>query len=121
MGLDDKAMEDLLALKRANEQQRAEIDAALAKHKRAHIRELRLETARKCEALGITLAELLADTHKPDKRSTVQPRYKDPASGKSWSGRGTIPNWLRPKVAPGGVELTGEAREQALAPYLVKS
>ena len=35
------------------------------------------------------------------KGQPVQAKYRDPASGKTWSGRGLQPNWLRDHVASG--------------------
>ena len=36
-----------------------------------------------------------------DKRLTVAPKYKDPASGKTWTGRGKTPAWLAAQLAAG--------------------
>ena len=36
-----------------------------------------------------------------DRRVTVAPKYKDPASGKTWTGRGKTPGWLVAQVAAG--------------------
>lgn len=34
-------------------------------------------------------------------RAAVVARYRDPASGKTWTGRGVHPNWLKEYVAQG--------------------
>jgi DNA-binding protein H-NS len=39
-----------------------------------------------------------------DKRNTVAPKYKDPESGKTWTGRGKTPAWLVAQVAAGRVK-----------------
>lgn len=36
-----------------------------------------------------------------DKRNVVAPKYQDPASGKTWTGRGKPPAWLSAKLAEG--------------------
>lgn len=36
-----------------------------------------------------------------DKRVTVAPKYKDPASGKTWTGRGKTPAWMATQLAGG--------------------
>lgn len=36
-----------------------------------------------------------------DKRSAVAPKYKDPISGKTWTGRGKTPAWLAANIAAG--------------------
>ena len=36
-----------------------------------------------------------------DKRNVVAPKYLDPASGKTWTGRGKSPAWLSAQIANG--------------------
>jgi DNA-binding protein H-NS len=36
-----------------------------------------------------------------DKRSAVAAKYKDPDSGKTWTGRGKTPNWLAANLSAG--------------------
>jgi len=36
-----------------------------------------------------------------DKRNVVAPKYKDPTSGKTWTGRGKSPAWLSAELATG--------------------
>lgn len=36
-----------------------------------------------------------------DRRSAVAPKYRDPASGATWSGRGRMPVWLAEAVGSG--------------------
>lgn len=36
-----------------------------------------------------------------DKRTTVAAKYRDPASGKTWTGRGKTPTWLTSQLAAG--------------------
>ena len=36
-----------------------------------------------------------------DKRNTVAPKYQDPDSGKTWTGRGKSPAWLSAHLASG--------------------
>lgn len=49
------------------------------------------------EQHGITLAELGGAPAKAAKKSSrppVLPKYKDPATGQTWSGRGRAPLWV---------------------------
>ena len=39
-----------------------------------------------------------------DGRSSVKPKYRDPNSGKTWSGRGNAPKWYSAHIAAGGTE-----------------
>jgi DNA-binding protein H-NS len=45
-----------------------------------------------------------------DKRTTVAPKYQDPISGKTWTGRGKTPAWLAAYLTAG----------QAKQDYLIK-
>lgn len=36
-----------------------------------------------------------------DKRAVVAPKFKDPVSGKTWTGRGKTPSWLASELAAG--------------------
>ncbi|MEO8013506.1 MAG: H-NS histone family protein [Polaromonas sp.] len=36
-----------------------------------------------------------------DKRNVVAPKYQDPTSGKTWTGRGKSPAWLSAQLAEG--------------------
>ena len=36
-----------------------------------------------------------------DKRNVVAPKYQDPVSGKTWTGRGKSPAWLSAELAAG--------------------
>ena len=75
------------------EQQRTERAAAIAQ-----VRELMSQ-------FGLTLADIgargahAAPTAAP--RAKVAAKYRDPATGQTWSGRGLQPNWLKAALAGG--------------------
>ncbi|CAN7656348.1 H-NS histone family protein [Acidovorax sp. LjRoot129] len=47
---------------------------------------------------GITVNEIMpAAERAPRARQRVEPKYRDPASGKTWSGRGKPPLWIAGK------------------------
>ncbi len=56
---------------------------------------------------GITLADIDDGSTKRApaaaiaKTSTVAPKYRDPVSGKTWSGRGLKPRWMTAAIADG--------------------
>lgn len=39
-----------------------------------------------------------------DKRSSVAPKYRDPETGETWSGRGKPPTWMAAKLAAGATK-----------------
>ncbi|MDG3065642.1 H-NS histone family protein [Thauera mechernichensis] len=43
-----------------------------------------------------------------DKRAAVKPKYRDPSSGKTWTGRGVMPKWMKTAVE------VGRSREEFL-------
>ncbi|MBR7070072.1 MAG: H-NS histone family protein [Oxalobacter sp.] len=44
---------------------------------------------------GITVADLSKSSKSSaKKRATVPPKYRDPATGKTWTGRGRAPKWI---------------------------
>lgn len=59
------------------------------------------------KAHGLTAADLgfsgkgAAKRVVSDKRNVVVPKYQDPESGKTWTGRGKSPTWLSAKLAEG--------------------
>ncbi|MCU0968279.1 MAG: H-NS histone family protein [Rubrivivax sp.] len=52
---------------------------------------------------GLTLADLSAKASPPAKKAggKVPPKFRDPATGSTWSGRGLQPTWLREALASG--------------------
>lgn len=58
--------------------------------------------------LGFTAAEMAPGRSRatprasaPDRRSVVAPKYRDPSSGATWSGRGRMPRWMAEAVESG--------------------
>ncbi|HML83438.1 MAG TPA: H-NS histone family protein [Thiomonas arsenitoxydans] len=52
---------------------------------------------------GLTLSDLGGMSHASSSRKgvAVPPKYRHPASGALWSGRGQKPRWLREEIAQG--------------------
>ncbi|MDN7592077.1 H-NS histone family protein [Burkholderia seminalis] len=58
------------------------------------------EIVRMMRAYDISLDDLgamLSRDERPDRRVRVAPKYMDPRTGKTWSGRGRRPVWLNGK------------------------
>ena len=99
-------LQELLAQKAALEQQQAELERKIADSKRAE----RADAIAKVQALmaeyGLTLADLGArlPAAKPAKAGTgtkAAVKFRDAATGQTWSGRGLQPNWLKAALAAG--------------------
>jgi DNA-binding protein H-NS len=54
---------------------------------------------------GLTLADLSTRAPRVVKVSKVAPKYRNQATGETWSGRGLQPKWLKAAIA-GGAKLT---------------
>ena len=68
------------------------------------------EIRQKIRDYGLTAADLglvAAASSKSDessragKRAAVKPKYEDPATGKTWSGRGVMPKWMKAAMDAG--------------------
>ena len=86
---------ELMAQKAAIEQQIADAQKAERADAVARVRALMAEH-------GLTLADLSARTAAPKKTGAkVAPKYRDAATGNTWSGRGLQPKWLKEALASG--------------------
>lgn len=85
---------DLLAQKEALEKQ---IAAARRDERQAAISQIKALMAEH----GLTLADLGSRTKPKGGTGKVAPKYRDKASGQTWSGRGLQPRWLKAALATG--------------------
>ncbi len=91
------SLSDLIAQKEALDRQIREVQSAAKTEAVAKVREL-------MSTHGLTAADLVAPVRakqgtKPG--SKVEPKYRDPASGSTWSGRGLKPKWLTAAIESG--------------------
>jgi DNA-binding protein H-NS len=102
-------LQDLRAQQAALLEQQAalarEIEAQLAAQRSAAIAEIKRLMAEH----GLAVADLGSsggakgkkDSAAPAKESKVAAKYRDPATGSTWSGRGLKPKWLSAAIAEG--------------------
>lgn len=94
------------------EQQRQESYQALMEKANQLIREAnRLKEAErqqiiadiraKMKAHGITIQEIQSGTRRSRIRMKGEPVYRDPASNRTWTGMGRMPNWIKEAMANG--------------------
>ena len=69
--------------------------------RRAEIAAVVLEIQAKMKEYGITLADLRGGSKKAKASNAVAAKYRYPATGESWSGRGRAPKWLAAELAKG--------------------
>jgi DNA-binding protein H-NS len=90
------SLNDLLAQKAALEQKIAEVQREERGQAIAKIRALMAEYG-----LALTDISARAPTAPRKASSKVAPKYRNPATGDTWSGRGLKPNWLRAALESG--------------------
>ncbi len=81
---------DLLAQREALEQQ-------IAAARKTEVADAVQKIKGLIEAFGLTQDDVFPATKQKQKRETgsVAPKYRDPATGQTWSGRGKPPNWIK--------------------------
>jgi DNA-binding protein H-NS len=81
--------------------QRAELDAKIEQTKDS----VRAEAVAKVKSLmaenGLTIADISTRTPKVTKVSKVAVKYRNQATGETWSGRGLQPKWLKAAINGG--------------------
>lgn len=83
---------------------KAQAEALLQQAEAARLAEIAAVVAEiraKMKECGITLADLKSGAKKTRPGAAVAAKYRNPASGKTWSGRGRAPKWLADEVARG--------------------
>jgi DNA-binding protein H-NS len=78
---------ELIAQKEAIEQQIKELRKNQCQDAILRIRELVSE-------FDLSAADIFAKGSKAGTSSKVAPKYRDPVSGKTWTGRGRTPRWM---------------------------
>ncbi|EHN65725.1 MULTISPECIES: H-NS histone family protein [Comamonas] len=81
---------DLLAQREALEQQ-------IAAARKTEVADAVQKIKGLIEAFGLTQDDVFPAAKQKQKRETgsVAPKYRDPATGQTWSGRGKPPNWIK--------------------------
>lgn len=89
------SVSELLAQKAAIEQQIAEAQRSERAGALAQVRALMAQH-------GLTLADLSSKSASPKRPGAkVAPKYRDAATGNTWSGRGLQPTWLKQALTSG--------------------
>lgn len=68
--------------------------------RRAELQSVITEIKDKMAAHGLTVADLQG-RGRGGKKAKVAPKYRDPATGETWTGRGRSPRWLAEAEAAG--------------------
>lgn len=96
--------QDLLAQKKELEKQAAELEKALADARRAERAGVIAQIKSLMTEHGLTVDDLAAKGSKAPTTAAgrkVAPKYKNSATGETWTGRGLQPTWLKNAIAAG--------------------
>lgn len=69
--------------------------------RRAEIASVVANIQARMKEYGISLDDLRGGAKKGKARGAVAAKYKNPATGETWSGRGRAPRWLADEMAKG--------------------
>ena len=84
--------------------QRAEIEKQIAETQSAERSEAVAKIKTLMSQYGLTLADIgskSAPSRRGGSGAKVAPKYRDPATGETWSGRGLKPKWLKAAIDSG--------------------
>lgn len=100
--------QELLAQKSILEKQAAELERQLQEARKAEradvisqIRQLMTQNGLTVEDLGGHVGGAKARKTSSSAGRTVAPKYRDPGTGNTWSGRGLKPKWVEAALAGG--------------------
>ncbi|WP_447915891.1 H-NS histone family protein [Delftia acidovorans] len=77
--------------------QKAELDAQIAAAQAEHKAEGIAQASALIGEYGLTAADVFPPQGKKAKGRVGAPKYRDPATGATWTGRGKPPNWINGK------------------------
>jgi len=84
--------------------QKAELERQIAEQQRAERSAAIAQVRQLMDQYGLTLADIGArgaPSAPAAQRPKVAAKYRDTATGQTWSGRGLQPNWLKAALASG--------------------
>jgi DNA-binding protein H-NS len=93
-------LQQLMSRRQALEQQQAELARQIDAVHDAHRDEVIQNIKALMQDHGLTIADVLGDAT-PRTVHKVAPKYRDPDTGSTWSGRGLQPRWMRAAIARG--------------------
>ncbi len=79
---------------------RESINKEIDSRKQKDTKEAKRKIAELAREYGLSVEEILAGKE-PRATSKVEPKYRDPATGKTWTGRGIHPAWLKAQLEAG--------------------
>ena len=78
-------------------QQRAALEIQIKEARDREVSEAIASVRKTIEEFGLTVTDVFrpSDRRSHSKGSKVEPKYRNPATGETWTGRGKPPVWIR--------------------------
>jgi DNA-binding protein H-NS len=79
--------------------QRAALEQQIAAARKAELAGAVQEIRKLIEAFGLTESDIFSSgkQKRTNAGSSVSPKYRDPSTGQTWTGRGKPPTWIKDK------------------------
>jgi DNA-binding protein H-NS len=78
--------------------QRQALDAQIAEARKSELAGAIAQARQLVQEFGLTSQDIFGGARQSKaKGSTVAPKYRDPATGATWTGRGKAPKWIADK------------------------
>jgi len=81
--------------------QKAELDRKIEQARRKELADAIAQIRALMQQYGITVADLGGKVKAPRSLGKVPPKYRDPATGATWTGRGRQPKWVEAALKSG--------------------
>lgn len=81
--------------------QKAELERKIEQARRKELADAITQIRALMQQYGITVADLGGKTKAPKSTGKVPPKYRDPATGATWTGRGRQPKWVEAALQSG--------------------
>lgn len=76
--------------------QREQLEKQISEARKAEVGDAVAKIRTLMKDYGLSIADI-APTRAADKREKVEPKYRDNATGATWTGRGKPPVWIKDK------------------------
>lgn len=77
--------------------QRAALEAQIEAARKSEIADAVKQIRSLIETYSLTQDDVFPSARAKGVRATVEPKYRDPATGQTWTGRGKPPTWIKDK------------------------
>lgn len=78
-------------------EQRAQLEKQISDARKAEVGDAVAKIRTLMKDYGLSISDIEPTSRPADKREKVEPKFRDPQTGATWTGRGKPPAWIRDK------------------------